>query len=101
MDNCLILTGTLSRAPRYRTSPGGIDHCQFWLAHRSAQVEAGLNRVAQCFIAVVASGGQFKKELLPLKMGCTVRVNGFLQTQRARNGESKLVLHAQHIELLS
>lgn len=101
MDNCLVITGELSRAPHYRMSPSGIGHCHFWLQHYSQQTEAGLNRQAHCFIAVVASGREFSKELLPLQMGCTVRVKGFLQTQKDRNGESKLVLHAQHIELLS
>ncbi|MFM2483105.1 primosomal replication protein N [Celerinatantimonas sp. YJH-8] len=100
-DNCLVITGELIRAPRYRTSPGGIEHCQFWLSHRSHQIEAGLSRSAQCSIGVVASGQEFRQELLPLSMGCQVRVRGFLQTQRSRNGESKLILHAQQIELLS
>lgn len=100
-DNCLVLSGQLIKAPRYRTSPGGIEHCQFWLQHYSQQVEAGLMRKAQCTIAVVASGAQFSQTLLPLSMGCSVRVSGFLQNQRSRSGESKLVLHAQQIELLS
>lgn len=100
-ENCLVITGELTRAPRYRTSPGGIEHCQFWLAHRSSQLEAGLNRQAYCQIGVVASGKEFRQELLPLSMGSQVRVQGFLQTQKARNGESKLILHAQQIELLS
>jgi primosomal replication protein N len=101
VENSLVIEGSLTKVPRYRKSPSGIEHCQFWLSHRSQQTEAGFVRSAQCFIAVVASGDKFSKQLLPLEMGCTVRVRGFLQTQRSRNGESKLVLHAQHIELLA
>lgn len=101
MENSVVIVGSLTQAPRYRKSPSGIEHCQFWLQHRSQQVEAELTRPVQCFIGVVASGKQFTKQLLPLEMGLNVRVSGFLQTQRGRNGESKLILHAQHIELLS
>jgi primosomal replication protein N len=100
-DNRLVLIGNLVKAPKYSTSPSGIPHCQFWLEHRSQQTEAGLLRQAYTNIAVVASGEGFQKHLLPLSMGCCVRVSGFLNNHRSQNGVPRMVLHAHQIDLLS
>ncbi|WP_084404926.1 MULTISPECIES: primosomal replication protein N [Aliagarivorans] len=100
-DNRLVLTGRLLRAPKRNTSPAGVPHCQFWLEHRSAQTEAGLNRQAYCQMAVVLSGEAFEQDSLQLTMGSEVRVTGFVSSHKLPSGEYRLVLHAHTIDLLS
>ncbi|WP_341502079.1 primosomal replication protein N [Gallaecimonas sp. GXIMD4217] len=95
------LTGQLVRAPRRSQSPAGVKHCQFWLEHRSEQVEAEMTRPAYCRIQVVASGDNLNQSTWGLTMGQVVTVTGFLVSHRSKEGNLVPVLHAQRIDLLN
>ncbi len=58
-------------------------------------------RQARAYIAVVASGDELNQQTQLLQMGSAVTVTGFLVTQTGRDGLAKMILHAQHIELLN
>ncbi|RKF15798.1 primosomal replication protein N [Alginatibacterium sediminis] len=100
-ENRVTLSGRVARAPKNSVSPAGIPHCQFWLEHRSQQLEAGFSRQAYCYMAVALSGELHKQVTQQVTMGCDVKVMGFIHQHRQVSGESRLVLHAQQIELLS
>lgn len=98
MTNRLTLLGSVNKTPLNKVSPNGIPHCQFYLEHRSNQVEAGLTRQAWCNIPVIVSG---HNELThSIKKGSKVSVSGFVSMHKSRNNLNQLVLHADHIELL-
>jgi primosomal replication protein N len=99
LTNSLVLVGELVKAPKFSTSPAGIEHCQFSIDHRSVQNEAGMNRQAYVRIQVVATGEvtQLTRELIA---GNQVKVSGFLNRHESRNGNPILVLHAQQIEMI-
>jgi primosomal replication protein N len=99
LTNSLVLVGELVKAPKFSTSPAGIEHCQFSIDHRSVQNEAGMNRQAFVRIQVVATGEvtQLTRELIA---GNQVKVSGFLNRHESRNGNPILVLHAQQIEMI-
>ncbi len=42
MTNRMELSGTIAKPPIRSKSPGGIEHCRFWLEHRSTVIEANL-----------------------------------------------------------
>ncbi|MCH8536256.1 primosomal replication protein N [Alkalimonas collagenimarina] len=97
MDNQLVCAGQLCRQPSRSESPAGIPHVSLVLEHRSQQQEAGLSR--QCYVRIqVICSGDLAQQTQHLMLGDTVRVQGFLNRHQQRNGQSKLVLHAQHIE---
>ncbi|EOZ4596480.1 primosomal replication protein N [Morganella morganii] len=98
--NRLVLSGTVCREPIRKVSPAGIPHCQFVLEHRSQQQEAGLTRQAWCRMPVVASGQMIQTITRSITVGSQITVQGFISTHQGRNGLSKLVLHAEHIELI-
>ncbi len=100
-DNRVQLTGQLAKAPRRSQSPAGVKHCQFWLEHRSEQVEAEMSRPAYCRIQVVASGDSLTQSTRELTMGQVVTVTGFLVSHRSKEGSLIPVLHAQRIDLLN
>ncbi|ROQ22399.1 hypothetical protein EDC28_11038 [Gallaecimonas pentaromativorans] len=58
-------------------------------------------RQAKLRIAVVASGEDLEQQTRLLEMGSAVTVTGFLVSHMGRDGLAKVVLHAQHIELLN
>lgn len=58
-------------------------------------------RQAALRIAVVASGEDLAEQTRLLQMGTAVTVTGFLVSHQGRDGLAKVVLHAQHIELLN
>ncbi len=62
------------------------------------QAEAGLNRPVYCKIQVVLSGTETQPLLSHLEFGAQVQTAGFLAWQQGRNGQSRLVLHADSIE---
>ncbi|MGL4858830.1 MAG: primosomal replication protein N [Enterobacteriaceae bacterium] len=100
MPNRLVLSGTVCQAPVRRKSPAGIPHCQFVVEHRSRQQEAGFNRQAWCRIPVVISGEASQNITHSITVGSKLIVEGFISSHQGRNGVSKLVLHAEQIELI-
>jgi len=94
------MSGLVYKAPKRRTSPAGIEHCQFYLEHSSNQVEAGFSRLAHCYITVVAAGDISQKVTLTLTQGTQVRVSGFITSHKTQAGIGKLVLHANQIEII-
>ncbi|MDP4527763.1 primosomal replication protein N [Alkalimonas delamerensis] len=97
MDNLLVCAGQICRQPARSESPAGIPQLSLVLEHRSQQQEAGLNR--QCYVRLqVVCSGDLAQQTQHLLLGDTVRVQGFLNRHQQRNGQSKLVLHAQQIE---
>lgn len=99
-ENCLVICGEVAKAPKRRTSPAGIEHCQFYLSHRSNQLEAGFSRLAHCYIAVVAAGELSHQIALTLTQGMQVRISGFITSHKTTAGVGKLVLHANEIEMI-
>ncbi|WP_286340458.1 primosomal replication protein N [Ferrimonas sp. YFM] len=99
--NRLELTGTVLRPPKRATGINGVPHGYFVLEHRSMQQEAGLNRPVYCKIQVVVSGREAQPLLDSLDSGQPIRVAGFLAWQQSRNGQSRLILHADSIEPIS
>jgi len=98
--NNLELTGTVCREPRRLENPAGIPYCHWIMEHRSTQQEADLNRQVYCVIQVVASGETLLTQISSLTKGSTIRVSGFLSYHQSRNGNNRLVLHAQSVELI-
>ncbi len=100
MTNRLELTGVIVKALRRTQSPAGIPHCHFVLEHRSTQQEAGLPRQVYCCINVVVSGKGLQALTQDLAQGSHITVSGFVSYQTGRNGLAKIVLHAEHIEII-
>lgn len=100
MTNRLALSGTVCRAPLRKVSPSGIPHCQFVLEHRSVQEEAGFHRQAWCQMPVIISGHENQAITHSITVGSAVTVQGFISCHKAKNGLSKMVLHAEQIELI-
>ncbi|GAA5189861.1 primosomal replication protein N [Ferrimonas gelatinilytica] len=98
ITNRLELAGQVSRAAKTVTGINGIPHSYFLMEHRSIQKEAGLNRSVYCKIQVVLSGEGSQSLLRYLEPGSSIKVGGFLAWQQGRNGQSRLVLHADTIE---
>lgn len=99
--NQLILSGIICKTPKFSQSPTGITHCHFVLEHKSMQIEAKHPRNSYVKLQVVASGEEFQNQTQHLYVGQAIQVSGFLNRQEDRNGLSKLVLHAQHIERIN
>jgi primosomal replication protein N len=100
MDNRLVISGTLGKLPETRTSPAGIPIMRFTLRHESIQQEAGMQRQAICTIAVIASGSELLESTRALQSGQQLRISGFLSRANNRQGENRLILHAEQIESL-
>ncbi len=98
--NRLVLFGTVCKTPIRKVSPAGIPHCQFVLEHRSQQQEAGFSRQAWCRMPVVVSGQVSQVLTHSITVGSNLIVQGFVSSHQGRNGLSKLVLHAEQIELI-
>ncbi|SHH96352.1 primosomal replication protein N [Ferrimonas marina] len=98
ITNRLELAGHVLRAPKTATGINGVPHSYFLLEHRSQQREAGLSRPVYCKIQVVLSGQESQTLLRFLEPGSNIHVGGFLAWQQGRNGQSRLVLHADTIE---
>jgi primosomal replication protein N len=99
-ENCLVLIGSVVKAPKQSTSPAGIVHSQFSIDHKSIQNEAGMNRQAYVRIQVVATGelSHLTRELVA---GNVIKVTGFINRHESRNGNPLLVLHAQQIQMIN
>lgn len=98
MENRLQIAGIVANSPRTRYSPAGIPIARFTLKHQSQQSEAGMKRQVICNIGVVASGKALQQAVKQLQTGEGVRVSGFLARANNRQGESRLILHADSIE---
>ena len=93
-----MLTGTVCKAPETRYSPAGIPLTRFTLEHHSLQTEAGMERAAKCRIVVMAAGRELKDQIESVEAGHVVTVTGFISRADNRQGEPRLVLHAQQIQ---
>ncbi|MEI7196080.1 primosomal replication protein N [Pectobacterium versatile] len=98
--NRLVLSGTVCKTPIRKVSPSGIPHCQFVLEHRSTQEEAGLSRQSWCRMPVIVSGLSSQAVTHSITVGTQLTVHGFISCHQGRNGLSKIVLHAEQIELI-
>ncbi len=101
MENRVVLDGVIARIDPCRFSPAGIPIVRLMLEHRSAQREAGQPREARCRLPVVACGSELLSLAEQLAAGQTVRVQGFLARANHRQGDETLVLHAEHIAIVS
>jgi len=99
VDNRLVISGVVATRPETRLSPAGIPITRFTLRHESIQQEAGMQRQAICNIGVIASGEELLNKSCVLQGGQQVRVCGFLSRANNRQGENRLLLHAEQIEL--
>jgi primosomal replication protein N len=91
-----VLSGQIVALDQLRFTPAGIPALNLTLGHRSRQVEAGMEREAECEIAVMAMG-DLAQQTSRRKIGDGLKVQGFL-ARKSRNS-SHLVLHANRIEL--
>lgn len=98
MENRLVIAGVVGNEPETRYSPAGIPIARFTLKHRSQQSEAGMKRQVICNIGVIASGEGLQQTVQQLKTGEEIRVIGFLARANNRQGENRLILHAERIE---
>ena len=97
-DNRLVLAGVVKKTPKSHHTPVGIPVVRFTLSHQSMQREGGMQRQAVCQIGVVATGDALYQASQGLAAGDGVRVSGFLARANNRDGEFRLILHAQQIE---
>jgi primosomal replication protein N len=97
MTNRMELTGNITKPPVRSQSPSGIEHCRFWLEHRSQAMEAGHMRHVYCLMPVVVSGNGSTLNTQNLVQGSCIKVSGFMTYQTGRSGLGKLVLHADNI----
>ncbi|WP_282177573.1 primosomal replication protein N [Vibrio nereis] len=97
MANRMELSGTIAKPPIRSKSPSGIEHCRFWLEHRSTVIEADFPRQVYCRMPIVVSGQRSQVLTQNLVQGSSIKVSGFVSYQTGRNGVGKLVLHADNI----
>ncbi|NYY75769.1 primosomal replication protein N [Escherichia coli] len=74
-------------------------HRQFVLEHRSVQEEAGFHRQAWCQMPVIVSGHE-NRHYSQYNGRQSHNRSGFISCHKAKNGLSKMVLHAEQIELI-
>jgi|TARA_R110000851_G_scaffold76321_1_gene168072 primosomal replication protein N len=98
VNNHLTLSGTITRSRRF-DSPSGIAHVVITVEHKSQRQEVEMLRNVYCLIQVVLSGPRFNSVANKLQAGVQVDVEGFLSLQQGRNGQNRLVLHAENVEL--
>jgi primosomal replication protein N len=98
VENRLVISGELGNQPETRYSPAGIPIARFTLRHQSEQTEAGMKRQVICNIGVVASGEAMQEVVSDLEPGTRIKVSGFLARANNRQGENRLILHADSIE---
>jgi primosomal replication protein N len=100
VENRLQIGGIVGSSPETRYSPAGIPIARFTLKHQSLQSEAGMKRQVVCNIGVIASGEFLQPLVKQLQIGEGIRVSGFLARANNRQGEHRLILHAERIERL-
>ena len=100
IDNRFSLIGTVCQLPKRNKSPNGIVHCQFWLEHRSEQVESGLSRQVWLKMLIQISGNQLIEKTQSITVGSKILVVGFITSHKTQSGLCQLVLHAEQIEFI-
>jgi len=98
VENRLQIEGIVGNSPETRYNPAGIPIARFTLKHQSLQSEAGMTRQVVCSIGVIASGAKLQPLVQQLQIGDGIRVSGFLARANNRQGEHRLILHAEQIE---
>jgi primosomal replication protein N len=98
VENRLQIAGIVGNRPETRYNPAGIPITRFTLKHQSLQSEAGMKRQVVCNIGVIASGEALLGQVQALQIGEGIRVSGFLARANNRQGENRLILHAEQIE---
>ncbi|MGB8339642.1 MAG: primosomal replication protein N [Burkholderiales bacterium] len=78
--NQVTLSGEVIGKDTLRTTPAGIPIIEFRLKHNSQQLEAGMQRVVQCEVAVMALG-EVARELGNISNGEQIAVQGFLASR--------------------
>lgn len=58
-----------------------------------------MDREAYCKVVVIAAGDELMKTAVRLEIGQIVEVSGFVTRADSRQGQGRLILHAQRIEL--
>ena len=99
--NQLVLAGTVISEIKSRNTPAGIPVTRFTLEHESLQSEAGNDRKVKCRIAVTALGEQVHKDIQGINRNAMIRVDGFISYESSQQMETRLILHAQQIEVLN
>lgn len=92
--NHLAITGQLVERSPLRYTPAGVAVLEFRLSHQESVEQAGLPRLIEFELAVVAIG-DLARMWQSATTSQTLLVNGFLAP--ARKGSPRLVLHATDI----
>lgn len=100
IDNRFSLTGVITQLPKRSKSPNGVEHCQFWLEHRSEKIESGLPRQAWLKMPIQISGHQLIEKTQSITVGDKLLVVGFITSHKTQSGIHQLVLHAEQIEFI-
>ncbi|BFU60338.1 MULTISPECIES: primosomal replication protein N [Rodentibacter] len=100
IDNRLSLIGVVTQSPKHSKSPNGIEHCGFWLEHRSEKIETGLSRQAWLKMPIQVSGHQLVEKTQSITVGSQLLIVGFITSHKTSNGLNQLVLHAEQIEFI-
>lgn len=95
--NQLVITGSLIELKPLRHTPAGVPVTEIRIAHKSAQIEAKVERDVECEVAAVVIG-DLAKLIQGAKLGDSLKATGFM----ANRGKSarQLVLHITNIEFL-
>lgn len=100
LENRFSLIGSVTHLPTRTKSPSGIEHCRFYLQHRSEQQEAGFARQVWCNMPIQVSGSRLMQKTQSITVGCRLLITGFIHSHKTSNGLSQLVLHAEQIEFI-
>lgn len=93
--NRFEVQGLISELSPLRYTPAGVPVLEFLLSHESEAIEAGQPRRIALSLVVVAMG-DLAQMVGTMRLGCKVRLQGFLAP--VRKDSQKYRLHAQHIQ---
>jgi primosomal replication protein N len=93
--NRFEVQGLISELSPLRYTPAGVPVLEFLLSHESEVTEAGQLRRISLSLVVVAMG-DLAQMAGTMRLGCKVRLQGFLAP--VRKDSQKYRLHAQHIQ---
>jgi len=93
--NRFEVQGLISELSPLRYTPAGVPVLEFLLSHESEVTEAGQPRRIALSLVVVAMG-DLAQMAGTMRLGCKVRLQGFLAP--VRKDSHKYRLHAQHIQ---
>jgi primosomal replication protein N len=93
--NRFEVQGLISELSPLRFTPAGVPVLEFLLSHESEVTEAGQPRRIALSLVVVAMG-DLAQMAGTMRLGCKVRLQGFLAP--VRKDSQKYRLHAQHIQ---